>query len=135
MDPPGRLISFCFASWVIEREAFLSLSISAKKSYDQLQIICSLENIHSPSFSASLARSAAWSNEAFFEPAKALVFFVVTCTGVLAIVSCDAAEDGIVDGLGSSLGTSTGVVDGAAGDLAVDFVLLVAQAILKQFKM
>ena len=48
---------------------------------------------------------------------------------MLAIVSCDAAEDGVVVGLESSLCT-TGVVDGAAGDLAVDFVLLVGRAIL-----
>ena len=59
MDPSGCLIPFTFASWVIEREAFLNLSISAKKSYGQLQIICFVEKIYSPSFSASLARSVA----------------------------------------------------------------------------
>jgi hypothetical protein len=92
---------------------------------------------YSPSFSASLARSAAWSNDTFFEPANGLVFFVkfnaVTCTGTGVLVSCDAAEDSIVVGLESSLGT-TGVVDVAAGDLGVEaFVLLVVRAIFKQF--
>lgn len=51
----------------------------------------------------------------------------VTCTGVL--VSCGAAEDGVVDGFGSSLGM-VGVVGVAVGGLAVAFVLVVRAIII-----
>jgi hypothetical protein len=57
MDPSGRLISF--ASCAIDWDAFLSLSISAKqKLRSAANNMFSREN-YSPSFSASLARSAA----------------------------------------------------------------------------